>query len=285
MLGRKVTEAFAGDHVAVGAARQAAGSLLACDVTRLDDVRSVFRRVMPQAVVNCAAYTAVDACEANRELAFLANAIGARNAAIAASETNADLCHVSTDYVFDGEKAGEYDEYDAPAPLSTYGKSKLAGEEAVRAFAPRWSIVRTQWLYGEGGKNFPETIIRLAKERPEVSVVDDQTGKPTYAGDLARQIRLIVESRQYGLFHAADGGVTTWYRFAKAVLERSGLGHVPMRPITTAEYPTPARRPRNSALRNMNLELTIGDSMPPWESGLDEFMRRRNDSSVAEGRA
>jgi dTDP-4-dehydrorhamnose reductase len=275
MLGRKMMEVLADGHSVLGAARQAKDQLVGCDVTRLDDVRSAVRRIMPQAIVNCAAYTAVDLCETQTDLAFLVNAIGARNVAIAASEVSADLFHVSTDYVFDGTKDGDYTEYDAPNPISAYGRSKLAGEAYVRQLCAKSYVGRTQWLYGEGGKNFADTMLRLASERPELRVVDDQWGKPCYTGDVARQTKLLLESRQYGLYHLASGGRTTWYRFAKAILERAGQGAHPITPITTADYPTPARRPASSALRNMNLDLTIGDSMPAWESGLDEFMARR----------
>lgn len=275
MLGRKMLEVLGADHTVVGCAREAKDKITACDITRLDDVRSNFRRMMPQVVVNCAAYTAVDRCEKETDLAFMVNAIGPRNVAIAAAEINADVFHFSTDYVFDGEKTGEYTEYDPTGPVSAYGRSKLAGEENLARHATRYWIARTQWLYGEGGKNFPETILRLANERPELSVVDDQIGKPTYTGDLARQTKLLIESRQYGLYHVANRGATTWYRFAKAVLAAAGKPDFSVKAITTAEYPTPARRPKNSALRNMNLELSIGDSMPPWESGLKEFMERR----------
>lgn len=275
MLGRKVVQAFAPDHEVIATARNASAGIGACDITRLADVRRVMAAIRPDVVVNTAAYTAVDLAESNAEAAYAVNAIGPRNLAIATEEAGAALLHVSTDYVFDGEKPDAYVEYDSPNPTSVYARSKFGGEEAVRQFSRRSYICRTQWLYGEGGKSFPETILRLANERPKLRIVDDQTGRPTYTGDVARQLKRIVEGGEYGLYHVAAHGTTTWFRFAKAILAEAGKRDFLVEPITTPEYPTPAKRPMNSALRNLNLELTIGDTMPDWERGLTEFMRRR----------
>lgn len=275
MLGKKMMSVLGEGHSVIGASRRSDAASVIADITRLDDLRSLVRRVMPQVIVNCAAYTAVDDCETHADQAFMVNAIGAKNVAIAALETNCDVFHFSSDYVFDGKKEGGYTEYDAPAPMSVYGGSKLAGEIAVRETAARWYVARIQWLYGEGGKNFADSMLRLSDERPSLSVVDDQFGAPTYTGDVARQTKALIEARAYGLYHMSAGGTTTWYRFAREVLDRAGRQAYPIKAITTAEYPTPAHRPAWSKLRNMNLELTVGDAMRPWTEGLDEFMQRR----------
>jgi dTDP-4-dehydrorhamnose reductase len=239
----------------------------------------------PHLVVNAAAYTAVDRAEDEAELAFRINRDGAGHVAAAARQAGAPVIHVSTDYVFDGEKRTPYVETDAPAPLSVYGRSKLAGEQAVAAAHPHHVIVRTSWLCSPEGSNFVKTMLRLAAERREIAVVDDQWGAPTFAADLAEGIAAIGDHLMStsdpgavaGVYHATGSGATTWCRFAAAILGRAAAMGAPschVRPIATADYPTRARRPANSRLDCNKLAAAFGVRLPPWESALDRCLEQ-----------
>ena len=276
MLGRAVVAEFEAEHEVMTATRKGDEVAYGIDLTDARSVRGVVLRAAPELIVNCAAYTAVDACETDLESAFAVNAIGPKNLALAAAAIDATLFHVSTDYVFDGTKVGAYIEYDRPNPTSIYGQSKFAGEEEVRRHAGRYYIGRVQWLYGPGGRNFADTILRLADEKPSLRVVDDQFGCPTSTLDAARQIRLLVEEGDPGLYHMSARGRTSWHGFARALLDAAGRSDYRIEPCATVEFPRPAPRPANSELRNLNLELTIGDSMPPWEDALVPYLERRN---------
>ena len=244
------------------------------DVTDLQAVRALCASFRPDVVVNSAAYTDVDGCEKEERLAFLVNGVGAKNVALAATEAGALPVHVSTDFVFDGEKGSPYEESDATRPLSVYGRSKLLGEFLVREVAPRHAIVRTQWLFGLGGRNFVDSILKAARERPELRVVDDQRGCPTYAPHLAHQIRRLVAEGGLGTYHAAGHGCVSWHEFAKRIVAAANL-FVPVVAISSGELQRPARRPANSALRNLHFDLTIGDSMRPFEEGLAAYLAER----------
>lgn len=238
--------------------------------------------VEPDLVVNAAAYTAVDKAESDRETAFAVNRDGAGALAAAAEARRTPIIQVSTDYVFDGRKSGAYEETDGTNPLGVYGRSKLEGEQAVAAANPRHVILRTAWLYAPYGANFLRTMLRLARERPELRVVADQTGQPTYAPHLAEAILAIAGALSsqrrrdlWGTYHIAAGGETTWHGFASAIVHAgTGLGvpQVPVIPITTAEYPTPAARPANSRLDCGKLERTFGIHLPHWQQGLADCM-------------
>ncbi len=228
-------------------------------------------------IINCSAYAAVDAAEDEREKAFQVNADGVLNIARVAEEKGAALVHVSTDYVYDGEKSDPYREDDATNPIGAYGESKLAGERNVASAMTRYFILRTAWLYGETGKNFLHTMIRLFGERDEVRVVADQWGSPTYTGDLAAAIMAIVEgnSARYGIYHYTNEGRTCWHEFAVeiyALARRYGLVDRDVRilPITTAEYPTKARRPKNSYLLKDKIIRDLGVRCRPWREALEE---------------
>lgn len=221
--------------------------------------RSVIDVVSPQScrdavagfdvVVNCAAYTAVDAAESDEADAFAVNAVGAANVARAASAVGARTVHVSTDYVFDGEASSPYAEDAPPAPRTAYGRTKAAGEWAVRAEDPSSLVVRTAWLYGAHGRNFAATMLRLAGERETVSVVADQHGQPTWTVEVAEAIhRLVVGGADPGYWHASGDGETTWFGFARALFEGAGLDPERVRPTTSADYPLPAPRPAYSVL-------------------------------------
>lgn len=236
------------------------------DITRLDAVRRAIDRHRPDTVVNCAAYNAVDAAETEIEAAYRGNALGPRNLALATAAASLPLVHVSTDYVFDGESTRPYHEFDPPRPLSVYGASKLAGEKAVRSLNPRHYIVRTAWVYEAAGRNFPNTIRALAARGP-VRVVDDQHGSPTYAPHLAAAILELIRSGAYGTYHLAGRGGTTWYGLTRALFAALGLV-AEVVPVTTAEFPRPARRPRYAVL------TTLQDPairLPAWEQGVAEF--------------
>lgn len=228
----------------------------------------------PEAIVHCAAWTEVDACEADPARAFRANAVAARNVAVAARRAGAKLVHVSTDYVFSGQEQGSYREYDAVGPLSVYGASKEAGERLVREQTPEHFILRTAWLYGASERCFPAAIERLgaqfAREGRPLRVVDDQRGTPTWSRELARQIARLLPTEAFGTYHATAGGETTWFEFARRIVRDRGIP-VEVVPCTTAEFPRPAPRPRNSVLENFCLGLEGLDAMRAWEAAWEEF--------------
>lgn len=241
------------------------------DISKLDAVRAVMNDGY-DAVINCAAYTNVNGCETDRDIAFLANAIGPRNLAIACEETGARLVHVSTDYVFSGDGTVPYTEYDLTSPVSVYGKTKLLGEEYVREFCTKYFIVRTAWLYGYYGNNFVKTMMKINRERGASRVVSDQRGNPTNAADLAHHILKLVTTEHYGVYHATGTGECSWYEFTQKIVEYAGIA-AEVSPCTTDEYPTPAKRPAFSSLDNMMLRVSVGDEFRPWQDALACFMK------------
>ena len=240
------------------------------DITNVDDTLALCREHKPYAIINCAAHTNVNACESQWDLAYKINAIGPRNLAIAASDTGAKLIHVSTDYVFNGEATSPINEFQATCPLGAYGKTKLEGENMVKAFADRWFILRTAWLYGDGN-NFAKTMLRLSQDHEEVSVVKDQFGTPTTAAELARAIGYLLPTDNYGLFHATCEGSCSWADFASEIFKKAGKS-TRVKYITTEEYPTPAKRPAYSVLDNYMLRLTSDFTFADWHDALDEYM-------------
>jgi dTDP-4-dehydrorhamnose reductase len=280
----------AGGQVGWEIARRAApGSIRAHDRSGLDvtDARAVaaaVRAATPKVVINAAAYTAVDKAESDAAAAFAVNRDGPAHLAAVCAEIGAVLIHLSTDYVFDGAKAGPYVEDDVPAPLGVYGASKLAGEEAVRAAGGRHLILRTAWVYGVHGHNFVKTMLRLGTERDALRVVDDQYGCPTYAADLAEAIltlarRILAGAMPavgWGTFHCVGGGETTWYGFAREIFAHATprLGKTPtVAPIPTSAYPTPARRPANAVLATEKLLRVHGIALRPWQAALADMLQ------------
>ncbi|MEZ5817096.1 MAG: dTDP-4-dehydrorhamnose reductase [Hyphomicrobiaceae bacterium] len=240
-------------------------------------------RVRPGLVVNAAAYTAVDRAESDADAAFAINAAGPEALARACDELGMPLLHVSTDYVFDGSKPAPYVEDDPVAPLGVYGRSKLEGEQRVAVLCPRHLILRTAWVYSPFGNNFVKTMLRLAGTRDEIAVVDDQIGNPTYAPHLADAILALAghlaEGREvaWGIYHAAGTGDVTWCGLAREVFVQSARHGGPVarvRAITTAEYPTPARRPANSRLDCGRLRQALGHGLPAWQSGIENCVAR-----------
>jgi len=244
------------------------------DVTRADQVREAVEAARPDVIVHAAANTNVDRCELEPDGAYLVNALGTRNVAVAAARVKAGLVYISTDYVFDGRKKEPYTEFDIPAPLSVYGKSKLAGEKYAAAFSDRFFIVRTAWLYGPRGNNFVKTMLKLAAAQPEVAVVDDQVGTPTFTEDLARCIGALIQTELYGIYHASNSGACSWFDFARAIFRLAGLAHVSVKRISTVELNRPAPRPAYSVLDNYCLRLQGLPDLRPWEEALEEFFQK-----------
>lgn len=255
------------------------------DLTLPGTLRTALADVMPDVVVNAGAYTAVDKAEAEESQAHKVNAAGAGELAQQCQRAGVGLIHISTDYVFDGTTSAPYVESDPTAPINAYGRTKLAGELAVAAECERHVILRTSWVYSPYGANFVRTMLRLGAERPEVKVVDDQKGCPTYAPHLANAIlevsRQIVQRKSskgpWGIYHAAGSGETTWCGFAREIFAATaaqGYATPKLTPITTAEFPTPARRPANSRLDCARLEQTFGVRQPDWHEGLRSCLAR-----------
>lgn len=242
------------------------------DITNVDAVLAFAREVKPYAIVNCAAYTDVNKCESEKDLAFKINAIGPRNLAIAASETGAKLVQVSTDYVFPGNENKELTEFDPVGPVSAYGTGKLAGENFVKEFADRYFIIRTAWLYGEG-KNFVRTMLRLSETNDTVRVVSDQIGNPTSARELAKAIAYLLVSDNYGLFHGTCEGSCSWADFTTEIFRLAGKD-TKVDYITTDQYPTPAKRPAFSMLDNYMFRLTTEFRFAPWQEAIAEYLKK-----------
>jgi dTDP-4-dehydrorhamnose reductase len=257
------------------------------DLADADQTRALVRRVQPDLILNAAAYTAVDRAESQPDLAMAINATAPRILAEEALRLNALLVHYSTDYVFDGQKQQPWVESDGPNPLNVYGASKLAGEQAIEQAGGRYLIFRTSWVYGPHGNNFLLTMLRLARERDRLSIVDDQFGSPTTSIELARATRTISEgvlagkfgSTQdwAGLYHMTCADSTTWFGFAQAIFAGAAtllpVKPPELTPLATKDYPTPARRPRNSVLSNQKLYDRFGVRLASWQGALDDVLR------------
>jgi dTDP-4-dehydrorhamnose reductase len=245
------------------------------DITDTEKVNEFISKEKPDVIINCAAFTNVDGCESNKDAAFKVNAIGPRNLAIAAEKVGAKLVHVSTDYVFSGVGSVPLSEYDDTKPYSTYGTTKLMGENYVREFNSKYYIVRTAWLYGYVGKNFVYTMINLGKNKESIKVVNDQRGNPTNANDLAYHILKLINTEEYGVYHCTGEGECSWYDFASKIMDLHGLSCKVM-PCTSEEYskeyPASAKRPEYSSLDNMMLRCTVGDEMRNWEEAIEVFV-------------
>ena len=279
-LGRELERSFAGFGNMAAVGRETA------DLARGKELRALVRRVEPDFILNAAAYTAVDRAESEPELAYAVNADAPRILAEEALAHDALMVHYSTDYVFDGSKPEPWTETDPPKPLNVYGASKLAGESAIQNTGARALIFRTSWVYGPRGRNFLFTMLRLARERDRLAIVDDQVGAPTTSMELARATRAILDgvvngaygapSEWTGLYHMSCAGAVTWFGFAQAIFARAveiGVRAPELKAITSEEYPTPAKRPRSSVLSNAKLEERFGVRLAPWETALDEVFK------------
>lgn len=248
------------------------------DITDADAVEGVIGHARPDVIINAAAYTAVDAAEMDAESAMAVNAAGAQNIARTAKVNGAQILHISTDYVFDGESTRPYLPDDRPAPINVYGESKLAGEIAVKDACPEHVIVRTSWVYSHEGKNFLRTMLRAAEEKRQIKVVNDQHGCPTSSQDLARALlctaNLMMRSYVTGTYHFCNAGRTTWFEFAKAIFEARETSAPSILPISTSDFPAKARRPRWSILDTSSFQLAFGVEPRPWSEALKDTMER-----------
>jgi len=242
------------------------------DITKGEETIRKIVDLNPDVVIHAAAYTDVDGCEENIDLAYQVNAYGTRNVTVACQECNAKLVYVSTDFVFDGSKGAPYIEFDEVNPLSIYGKSKLAGEKFVQSLSDRYFILRTAWLYGEHGNNFVKTMLKLAEENEELTVVDDQVGSPTYTKDLAQVIKKLINTRLYGIYHASNNGKCSWYQFAKKIFDYSDV-NIKVKPVTSQEFVRAATRPEYSVMENYSLEQGLDYEMRSWQQALKDYLR------------
>lgn len=241
------------------------------DISDFEIVNNKIQDINPNIIINCAAFTAVDLCEKEVELAYKINSLGARNLAIVAEKISAKLIHISTDYVFDGDIGGFYREDSDTNPKSIYGKSKLMGEKYVQQFCSKHFIIRTAWLYGDG-KNFVKTMINISKKTKEIRVVNDQIGTPTSTVDLAKVIIALIKTEYYGIYHATCEGRCSWYEFAKKIFEIKKI-NINVIPVSSSEYKTIAKRPANSVLDNFMLKLVNLNTMRNWEDALEDYLK------------
>lgn len=243
----------------------------------LTDEKATFKAINDYAsdcVVHCAAWTAVDKAEECEDKCRLINRDGTRHVALACKALNSKMVYISTDYVFDGEGDKPY-EIDAPiAPKSVYGQTKAEGEGEVKSLVPRHFIVRTSWVFGKNGHNFINTMLRLGNDRPEIKVVSDQVGSPTYTYDLAMLLCDMITTDKYGTYHATNEGFCSWAEFAQAIMQQAGL-NCKVLPIPTSEYPTAAKRPLNSRLSKLSLDEAGFNRLPSWEDALGRYLKEK----------
>ncbi len=278
-LGMDCTRVFQSKHEVVPV------DLDEADITRLSEVEALVQTLAPDIILNCAAYTHVDHCETEKKLAWNANVKGPENMALCLKRRGGLLVHISSDYVFDGEKPvpEPYVETDFPCPISYYGITKYQGERVVEQTIDRYVILRTAWMYGINGNNFLKTMLKLALEDSErpIKVVADQFGSPTWSHRLARQIQTIVDADEYGVFHATAEGYCSWYELATYFLKEMDVAHTVI-PCTTAQYPTAAKRPKNSILENRRLKEKGINVMPDWQDDIDRFVADFRDRMLNE---
>lgn len=239
-----------------------------CDFTSAEKFITAFH---PDVIIHCAAYTAVDKAEEEKELCRAVNAVGTENIAKICKKINAKMLYISTDYVFDGTKKGFYEVDDMPNPINVYGQTKLEGEQAVQKILDRYFIVRISWVFGKHGNNFVKTMLRLGKERKEINVVSDQVGSPTYTVDLALLLVDMIQTDKYGIYHATNEGECSWAEFAEEIFKVAGM-NVNVKHITSNEYPTKANRPQNSRMGKKCLTNNGFRKLPKWEESLRYFL-------------
>ncbi len=270
MLGSDLMLRLTGAHEVTGR------DMDAFDIVSLDDCRRVVAECAPEVVINAAAYTNVDGCETNRETCFAVNAAGVKNVALACRGRGIMVIHFSTDYVFDGRKGTPYGEEDLPAPLNAYGASKREGEQFLLAFAERFLLIRTAWLYGSHGNNFVKTIMEKASVVKTLEVVDDQIGSPTSTRDLAAAVELLIERGHTGIFHVTNSGRCSWYEFACEIVRMAGIADVTVKAIGTGALSRPALRPGLSVLDCRKFSTLCGMTLPPWQSALRDYLHPRD---------
>jgi dTDP-4-dehydrorhamnose reductase len=268
MLGRDLVSCLSSRHSILPLSRKEV------DITDSSLVDRAFDEAEADVVVHCAAFTAVDDCELQPEVAFKVNGEGTRNVARACQRRDIPILYLSTDYVFDGEKPEPYVETDRPSPLNVYGQTKLAGEDGVRELAARFWIVRVSWLFGPWGRNFVRAILDQAQRGQRLRVVADQVGAPTYTMDLAAKIEGIFTRAEGGIYHVTNQGYCSWFEFAKEILHQAGLDHITVSPIPSSALDRRARRPGNSRLANTRLEASGLGLLPPWQDAVRCYLSR-----------
>ncbi|MFJ7736032.1 dTDP-4-dehydrorhamnose reductase [Lysinibacillus sp. NPDC097287] len=245
------------------------------DITDIEKVVAVCNDIQPNIIINAAAYTNVDGAETNQELAFRVNGIGQRNLAVAAEKIGAKICYISTDYVFNGQANSPYTEYMNVDPLGIYGQSKYEGEFLTKTLSTKYFIVRTAWVYGEFGPNFVKTMLKLAEEKPEIGVVHDQIGSPTYTVDLAEFLIELVQTEKYGIYHCTNSGTCSWYEFANEIFKVTEKDIV-VNPLTSEQFPRPAKRPTYSVLGDLSLHVNGFTPRRHWKDALYDYLNKNN---------
>ncbi|KPV45227.1 dTDP-4-dehydrorhamnose reductase [Alicyclobacillus ferrooxydans] len=276
-LGRDVLSLFSASHDVYGFSHSE------LDITNAKQTASIIDAVTPDVIIHTAAYTAVDKAEESPEQAYLVNAEGTRNVALAADKVRAKLCAISTDYVFDGDTEHPYCESDTPNPRNVYGATKLAGEHFIQECTNSYFIVRTSWVFGIHGNNFVKTMLRLGQGGKSIRVVNDQFGCPTYTKDLAQFLLELIGSNKFGIYHATNTGQCSWYEFAKEIFTQASLT-VDLSPCSTEEFPRPARRPKYSVLAHSEIERNGFNDLPTWQDALERFLRECQPNSMSEVR-
>ena len=242
------------------------------DLMDNDAIRTFIMNLKPDAIIHCAAYTAVDKAEEEVDTCYQINAESVKVIAQCAKVLDVKMIYISTDYVFDGTKEGEYVETDFPNPINVYGASKLKGEQYVQALLEKYYIVRISWVFGVNGSNFIKTMRRLGTERDELNIINDQVGSPTYTADLAPLLVDMMETNKYGIYHATNEGFCSWYEFANEIFKQSRI-EVKTNPITTDQYPTAAKRPMNSKMSKAKLKANGFSILPTWQQALAHYLK------------
>lgn len=241
------------------------------DITNKDDVFYYVKKHRPDSIIHCAAYTAVDKAEDDKETCWNVNVEGTKNLVKAAKKLDAKFMYISTDYVFNGQGEKPYKETDEPKPIGYYGFTKLKGEEVVKEHLEKWFVIRISWVFGINGNNFVKSMLRLAESRKEINVVSDQIGSPTYTADLARLLIEMIQSNKYGIYHATNEGFCSWADFAKEIFKQAKY-EVKVNPISTEEYPTRAIRPKNSRLSKEKLVDNGFTPLPSWQDAIKRYI-------------
>lgn len=251
------------------------------DITDAESVNRVIREAAPEAVIHCAAYTAVDAAEDNLELCRRVNAYGTENIAKVCRELDIKMMYISTDYVFNGGGERPWEPDDHREPLNVYGLTKYEGEIAVEQNVQKYFIVRIAWVFGVNGKNFIKTMLRLGKEKGAVSVVDDQIGSPTYTYDLARLLVDMIQTDKYGRYHATNEGLCSWYEFACEIFRQAGMDEVKVTPVDSDGFPAKAKRPSNSRMSKEKLTENGFERLPSWQNALERYLKALKENGMA----
>jgi len=248
------------------------------DITNLRVVKDVVDKLTPELIINCAAYTNVDEAERQEHQALMVNGLGVQNLCLLCQEHDIPLVHFSTDYVFDGTKPSPYTIYDQTNPVNAYGRSKLLGEKYIMWLLAKFYLIRTSWLFGLQGKNFIEAMLELGQKQKQVSVVNDQRGCPTWTRHLAEATISLMETGRYGIYHVTNSEPTTWFDFTREIFSLSGINTAVM-PVTSEQFPRPAKRPANSVLDHFPLREVIGRDMPSWKEALREYLAQRKEKA------